>query len=272
MDTWDEKTNYPFAQLKYDGHFLHVSKTEAGTVKAVSRIGSDLTEKVKYALGRVYAGLPCGVRLAGELYLPGGDSSTVKTAIKEASRELRFVGFAILNEGLEQTGLFEIAGKLAAWGIPYAEFVTFGPDVPAETLLAYATKLEKTSPPEIEGVVFKRGNTWDVAKWKPQKTIDLIICGYEDGQGKYLGQVGNIILKTCEGYEVAKASGFDDLTRLEISCNRKKYLGAVVEVEYQKVLSKGRLRHPRFKRFREDKLAENCPAYQDSELSKYWDK
>lgn len=40
--------------------------------------------------------------------------------------------------------------------------------------------------------------------------------------------------------------------------NRPGYKGAVCEVEYQDVASKGRLQHPRFVRWRDDKLAEEC--------------
>lgn len=264
MLTWDEKTPYPFMQLKYDGHYVEISRNES-FIKVVTRIGTDITDKVKFALLNVYRGLPEGVTIAGEIYVPGGDSSMVKSY----PANLRFVGFAINSvhgEGYDKASLHFLAHCFAGWGIPFADFVTI---CEGDAMLAMA---EKSVGGDIEGVVFKRGNTWDVAKWKPKKTIDLIICGYEDGQGKYFGQVGNIILKTCEGYHVAKASGFSDEVRLEISCNRRGYMGKIVEIEYQKVLSRGRLRHPRFKRFREDKTAENCPAYQDAELSKHWDK
>jgi len=44
----------------------------------------------------------------------------------------------------------------------------------------------------------------------------------------------------------------------------------VMEVSYQYVGDKGRLRHPNFVRWREDKPAAECTLSQDDDLVYYW--
>jgi ATP-dependent DNA ligase len=119
----------------------------------------------------------------------------------------------------------------------------------------------------IEGYVFKNGNILDYAKWKPVRTIDLIVSGTTKGQGKYKGMVGALRACTTEGFEVAKVSGMDDATRASIDNGT---FGRIIEVAYQGVGAKGRLRHPRFIRWREDKLSDGCKVSQDPELERIW--
>lgn len=59
---------------------------------------------------------------------------------------------------------------------------------------------------------------------------------------------------------VGRCAGLDDATREEISKHRDNYLGAVIEVEAQKIINKktGSLQHPRFIQFRPDKDSEEC--------------
>lgn len=125
---------------------------------------------------------------------------------------------------------------------------------------------------KVEGWVFKDGNYAGCLKWKAVKTIDLVVTGATDGDGKYLGLLGSLELSTTEGYRVANCSGMDDSVRCELThhwCN-KTLIGKVVEVSYDRVTSKGRLRFPRFKRVRDDKLSSDCRVDQDNNLEEYY--
>ena len=110
--------------------------------------------------------------------------------------------------------------------------------------------------------MFKDGNLLNFEKWKPVKTLDAVVTDIKPGKGKYDNQVGALIL-SVEGREVANVSGMSDAERAAMG---EHNIGQVVEVAYQYVGSKGRLRHPRFIRFRDDKLPEQCLLSQDSDL------
>ena len=68
---------------------------------------------------------------------------------------------------------------------------------------------------------------------------------------------------------VGRCAGLNDETRDEISKHKENYLGAVIEVEAQKIINynTGSLQHPRFIQFRPDKNSEECTF--DAHIRKY---
>lgn len=58
---------------------------------------------------------------------------------------------------------------------------------------------------------------------------------------------------------VGETSGMTEEVREEISKNKEKYIGTVIEIKAQEVIKKtGKLRHPRYMRMRFDKSLEDC--------------
>lgn len=58
---------------------------------------------------------------------------------------------------------------------------------------------------------------------------------------------------------IGETSGITDELREKISNNKEKYIGKVIEIKAQEVIKKtGKMRHPRFLRFRNDKNLEDC--------------
>ena len=104
----------------------------------------------------------------------------------------------------------------------------------------------------IEGFVLKSHSYVPnrMYKVKPVFTADLIIDGFVDGRGKYLGLIGAIVCIDGSGKTVCKVSGMTDAVRIGLEHSD---IGRVIEVAYQKVTKGEKLRHPRFKRFRDDK-------------------
>jgi bifunctional non-homologous end joining protein LigD len=94
----------------------------------------------------------------------------------------------------------------------------------------------------------KRHKSW--LKWKADETMDVIIRGYKEGQGKYKGLIGAITFEAPDG-TFGNCSGMDDDTRVFISDHREQMLGRVIEIKHFGKLVDG-FRHPQFIRFRGD--------------------
>jgi len=93
----------------------------------------------------------------------------------------------------------------------------------------------------------KRNHAW--MKIKAEETLDLYVTGWEPGTGKYEGMIGALIVNH-KGVSVNVGSGLSDTLRQE---DPAEIVGRMIEVEYHEVTPDGSLRHPRFKRFRDDK-------------------
>lgn len=128
-----------------------------------------------------------------------------------------------------------------------------------------------------EGVMVKDLNSpygKGVFKCKKHADVSVFVSGYteaEEGKtGKYKGQIGAILFSCWhEGkdVEIGQCSGMDDAARLEISANRSKYIGQVMDVRSQPPDNPAkwdpnnhRLRHPRFVRFRDDLGFKQCTS------------
>jgi len=102
--------------------------------------------------------------------------------------------------------------------------------------------------------VFKRGK--NLLKVKKFFDADLVVKDFYEGKGKHKGRLGGIIVEgRIDGkiYCSKVGSGFDDAIRDEIWGNKKKWLNAIVQVQYQDATKDGSLRFPVFIMRRKDK-------------------
>jgi ATP-dependent DNA ligase len=150
---------------------------------------------------------------------------------------------------------------LAAWKNSYASRVQRAVGVGKERF--YKATVESGG----EGVVLKHqmheyGNARQWVKVKYDATADVIVMGYEDGLGKYAGQIGSIIFgqyvrtlgtRTFTLTKMGACSGIDDLLRSFITKKPEHYLGQVMEIKHYGREPTGAFRHPQFKRWRPDK-------------------
>jgi len=111
-----------------------------------------------------------------------------------------------------------------------------------------------------EGVVLKRVDApyspdkrnYDLMKIKEEVTADLIVVGMTEGEGKYVGTLGALILEDKD-FGRHSVSGMTDQQRDEWWANPEEIKGRVVEIKAMKRLADGTYREPRFKAIRYDK-------------------
>ena len=261
-----------YAQAKYDGIWLEISPralAQAWTSQG-NNVASQLPEHILNYANEFHS-------LLGELYVSGKPASEVKSCMADVyyRESLRFACFAVptLLPHMQLEGLRQCVEN---WGVPFAPFmytrVRVTEEQSPESILKDLNRFVMVDG-NAEGIVFKDANLLGWQKWKPVQTVDCVVTGTKDGNGKYLGLIGALEVSVhfirkpedgpCHEHQlmrsIAHVSGMDDAVREEMSlAGHASVIGRVCEVAYQYVGSGGRLRHPRFIRWRDDKSAADC--------------
>jgi DNA ligase-1 len=111
-----------------------------------------------------------------------------------------------------------------------------------------------------EGVMIKKDTlyqhkrTWDWMKIKDELSVDFPIVGAYEGQGKYDGMLGGVIVENPKTkIQIRVGGGYTDEERYSIWHSLDDYIGKTAEVKYQYMTPKGSLRHPVYMGLRIDK-------------------
>jgi ATP-dependent DNA ligase len=193
----------------------------------------------------------------GELIWPGHEATDVPTAMKAVNPELRFIGFRLANIELPP---HEHTLRIQPLGIT----------VPKLLALSY---LDNRTVKDMDLKRMAIANSWEgfilkekytVPTWwkfKVEDSYDLVIMDITwPTAGKYKTK-GWIKSLKCGSHvkgelvEIANVSGMKEDVRSKIS---EKDIGRVIEVKANLFASKGKLKHPRFIRWRDDKNAKDC--------------
>ena len=119
----------------------------------------------------------------------------------------------------------------------------------------------------FEGIVIKslQRKYYDkgaIMKCKKFETVDVVVCGYKDGTGKYKDsvgalQVGYYVPTTGTFIKVSNVNCSTDEERELWNSNREKMIGTVIEIKCQEITDSS-FRHPVYIRRREDKDYTMC--------------
>lgn len=115
-----------------------------------------------------------------------------------------------------------------------------------------------------EGLVIKNrrsgyGQSW--AKYKKASDVSVFITGFTEGKKALAGMVGSVeigVYKDGVVHCIGNVSGFTNALRMDITNNRKAYLGRVMDVFAFELTRDEQLLNPTFHRFREDVSPEDC--------------
>jgi ATP-dependent DNA ligase len=100
--------------------------------------------------------------------------------------------------------------------------------------------------------LYELKRTWGWMKLKAEETEDLRVVGVFEGEGRFQGMLGGLIVDR-NGVSVRVGGGFSDEQRRELWSGGVKVCNRLIEVEFHEVIKEtGSLRHPRFLRFRDD--------------------
>lgn len=114
------------------------------------------------------------------------------------------------------------------------------------------------APGHFEGLVFRHPqDTWlhTLLRAKGEVTEDLMIVGFEVGEGRLSNTLGAVLCKDGKNPDMTHVvgGGFTDAQRNRIWNNRMDYVGKWIRVIAKKKFASGLLRHPNFHSFHEDK-------------------
>jgi len=250
-----------FIEEKMDGRRVAIVK-EDGIVAIGRKTYIDLWPLLSQdaSLRRRVESLPDRTALDGELYVPGLPSSEVMTRVNDG-KGFYFQPFAMPMLGGQATKDWTFEASRLAMAtldfLPPAGYAATTEALGATTELAVEALCSKARTYQIEGYVLKRQLWGEWYKVKPTKTADLIVVGWKVGQGRHEGRLGALIGALADGTVVADVGGgFSDAQRDAFT--EAFTIGKVMEVEYDRVESQGRLRFPRFVQWRDDKPASEC--------------
>lgn len=225
------------------------------------------------------------LKVHGELHVEGGTSSDVKKALVEGRetnwagdlcKRLRFTAYRVVDSTCKSASWHRIYLTNRGFRTPRVLLrPSMGPLFLAAGIMEYAPNdftfnelMKVARDNRIEGFVLKesKGLWW---KLKVTWTYDCVVTGTKDGTGMNYGDVGALIVSMFgfdgEPVEVASVGGMTENERLWMTQNRKTLIGRVCEVEANGVCTQGRLHHPRFIRWREDKNPTDCTLDQIGE-------
>lgn len=285
--TWEDKVGDPawVGEEKFDGTRYLAAVTRTG-IRIISRRGIEKTDRLPKLVAELSkwhraGSLLTGTILDGEV-VAGSFSETISLVNSLGSRGIdtgtryRFMVFDILRDGkewcldeqfrirrLRLDRLFDLLWEEHQGGDGIARLT---PQFDSHKIEKALTRIWKMGG---EGMIIKnynglyeqgkRSRSW--IKVKAVETADGVITGFTPGEGKYQDTIGAIVIGQYRDgkfvKKITKISGMTDSVRYEVGSNQEKYIGRVVEFAYQNKTDES-YRHPRFKRFRDDKPAREC--------------
>lgn len=256
------------AQHKYDGYYCDIFKGAHGNIKVLLKGGDDIIADLRQT-DHIYQSMvqaPNRMHLCGELYAPGVPATSIVTMIKERDLRLKLRIFAMPEwAGEDTTGMSidNVNTLLAKWEFDPVHSVLLyeKPEVLVPSHLK--SLLQQAIDGGFEGWVLKEAHCKGWYKLKPKCTVDCFVASYTVSDSlSFFGGLKAIQVQVWNKdgtprHIASVGSGF--LAEYRMSVDMDRLIGRVCEVEYDCVAANGKLRFPRFIRWRDDeKCSDDC--------------
>ena len=253
-EDWTAVKQYDWAEPKYDGHFARVELVDrewtiySSTDRIVNR--GELRRKHKpttfwaeHIRGTEWSRRPARAELYEHLAVFGSPRISGKLMIPHAD-----ITRDVLTQWLAEYKLD-----------PFVQRLFLVERVPAARAKQLWDRLVTKG--DYEGVVL--GGPLGLARMKATATCDYVCMGFESSDSdRFAGWgvrnvVGGLYVNGLLR-RITTVSGLTDEQRRDFHDNPSKYEGRVFEAEGKRLFSTGKLRHPNFLRWRDDKPAAEC--------------
>jgi ATP-dependent DNA ligase len=255
---------FKFIQPKHDGVRLVVFKGEDGAVRMNTRDGkSDFwsyLEKIPAVMEAV-SYLPRSTVLDCELHCPGVQATSIITMVKASDPRLRIEAFAVpWFNGVDQRDqdLIDVLNRLKSYWPWVTDTTILNPVPTVDSVTEELLQIARSK--KMEGFILKEAHYKGWYKLKPVQTLDLVVLSTTISTSNlHRGKLKAIQVGTPAGKVLASVgSGFDQEWRHSI--DPSTLVGRVAEVAYDSFAANGKLKFPRFVRWRDDKTPEECSA------------
>jgi len=254
-----------YISKKYDGNYVNI-KVEDGQPTFITTTSERHTYSHADSGGDIFVGIPDGVYMAervhGEGKLGARDkcnlrgSTDNRTSSGHGYRVHDVVSLEDYRRGVSTEPYSQRRQKL----VTRFSLTSIAFELLVKDRHAMDTFARKWVRDGFEGAMLKSPHwVWEdtksrkitMAKWKLRPTADLLCVGTTEGEGKYVGMIGALILEDSSGRTVQVGSGLSDIDR---ATDDKYIVGQVVEVEYERIADT--YIQPTFIRVRHDKPIE----------------
>jgi DNA ligase-1 len=274
LDKWTWKEGV-YSQEKADGQFANIDHDLDGSVRITSRQGTQYPlEQFGPLIADIQTSVPRGVQLHGELLVCTEGFPNVPLDREISNGMLNAVAQGgSLPPFDEQDGthytinyfvwdvipLTEVKPKnkySVAYAKRYETLVQCLPDdaTAPQHLRLIETRIVHSLPDAYvhyrdmlqkgkEGTVIKNGTAeWkdgtskDQVKLKLKFQVDLEVVDFNEGTGKYAGQLGSLVCRTSDGELEVNVSGRGDKMRAEVWANREDWRGAIITGEANAIM------------------------------------
>lgn len=256
------------AQYKYDGYYCEITKDERG-IRVELKGGENVWDYLR-CIYHIYSPIKMMIpysKLCGELCAEGVPATSIITMIKErnpalilrifampewAGQDCRKLDFDMVHQNLSRFNFEPV----------YSRRLFSKPTIPSQMLLNEL--LEEAKGLKIEGWVLKESHCTGWYKWKPIRTVDCFVVGVTKSESmSFYGGLKAIQVAVVTGninpYKIIASVGSGFLADYRMSVNKDSLKGRVCEVQYDSIAANGKLRFPRFIRWRDnEKKPEEC--------------